>query len=97
MGYPPFKRLFQVELKSTKPDVLDDEAENLMEQFVDIIMKNDLDILILGPARPPVYRVQKTEVRHLYIKGDSFKTIRKLCRAVDTSTFKSSVFITPLG
>ncbi len=94
-SYPPFGRLVQIELKNTDAQVLEKEAEILCDKLHKINKTQNLGIKILGPSRPIVYRVQKTEFQHIFLKTNSFLKVYKLLEVLDFNSLESSVFIVP--
>ena len=93
-GYPPCKRLLHLELKHTDPRLIDKEADAV----ADALRKqaaNFPELIVLGPARPVVYRQQKNEYRQVFIKGSSFKDMYTVVEKLKSMKLKSSVFVTP--
>jgi primosomal protein N' (replication factor Y) len=93
--YPPFGRLIQVEFKGSDAKLLEKESM----EFTDLLKKINeglkLEIQILGPSRPVVYKVKRTEVRQIFLKTDSFAKISLLFKNVNFDDFKSSMYIVP--
>ncbi len=91
-GFPPYKRLIQIELKNTDVPTLEKDAKKL----TDLLQKNNnSDLVILGPAKPAVYKIQKTECRNIFVKTSNFKHFYEILKKIDLNSFNSSVFITP--
>lgn len=95
VGYPPYKRLVEIELKYTNEEILDREAYALADALQATIDKHHLSVTVLGPAKPPVAKIKNTHARKLYIKSEQMGIIIKLFKTVDQQTYKSDIFFTP--
>ncbi len=95
MGYPPCKRLVEIELKHTQEDALEREAQHLASALLSLQHKKNLDVTILGPAKPPVHKIKNVFSRKIYLKGASIADIVSLWQAVDLRKFGSLIFFTP--
>jgi len=95
INYPPFGRLVQIELKNTNSMELEAEAHKLCENLHKINNDQNLDIQILGPARPVVHRIQKTESRQIFLKTKNFQKVHFLLENIDLSSIKSHCFVVP--
>jgi primosomal protein N' (replication factor Y) len=94
-NYPPFGRFVQIELKNIDPRQVVDESERLSDMLTKITEQKALNVTVLGPSKPLVYRIQKTEIRHIFLKSDSFGDIYTLLRAMNLDNFGSQVFVVP--
>ena len=94
-SYPPFGRFVQIELQNVDPNVLDKDSKVLFDVLSDINISTKLNILVLGPSKPIVYRIQKTESRHIYIKSDDFYKVHLLLNKINFSFFNSRIFVVP--
>jgi primosomal protein N' (replication factor Y) len=90
VGYPPFKRFAEIELKHSNEEVVEKEAHRLTMELME--QKN---ILVLGPTQPPVARIKKIFSRKLFIKADGFNSIIAAYQTVNHKQFKSKLFFTP--
>jgi primosomal protein N' (replication factor Y) len=91
-NYPPFWRFLQIELKHTDKKIIDFESQKLF----DILYKhNKENVLILGPAQPLVYRIQKIEIRHIFLKSKDFEPIYALLQKIENHSWKCQIFIVP--
>lgn len=95
LGYPPCARLVELELKHTHEDTIEREAQNLASTLHSLKARKKLEVTILGPAKPPVYKIKNVYSRKIYLKSATMKDIVELYRAVDLRQFRSSVFFTP--
>lgn len=104
-GYPPCKRLVEIELKSTDEIAVERESHDLVhalnvqkercsEMFGEQ-REQYLNIQILGPARPPVHKIKSTHIRKIYIKGEQIAQILAIIKKVDTSKYSSSIYFVP--
>jgi primosomal protein N' (replication factor Y) len=94
-GYPPFKRLTYIELKHTEEITVDQDAENVAEQLRAMCEKYQIPITILGPSKPMIHRIQKTESRIILLKSDTFQQVHHVIKSLSTDGIESGLFITP--
>lgn len=90
VGYPPFKRFAEVELKHSNEEVVEKEAHRFAMELM-----NQKDVLVLGPTQPPVAKIKKIFSRKIFIKADGYKTLTKAYRSLNQKQFKSRIFFTP--
>ncbi|MFH1644211.1 MAG: primosomal protein N' [bacterium] len=93
INYPPFGRLVQIELKNDNIEQLEADSNQLTN-----ILKNknqNLNLKILGPSKPIIYKIQKTECRQIFIKAKDFKSVHEILKNINLQKFKSSIFIVP--
>lgn len=95
LGYPPYKRLVEIELKHMQESVVELDANKLMNSLLDINDAEQLGLQLLGPAKPPVHKIKNTFARKIYIKGQSMQTIMALFQSVNKGSFKSQIYFTP--
>lgn len=90
LSYPPLIRFAEIELKHTKEEVVDQEAQ----QCAATLMRFE-GITVLGPAQPPVARIKKIVSRKMYLKAHSFAVLQKAFASLNQKHYKSSLFFTP--
>jgi primosomal protein N' (replication factor Y) len=90
VGYPPLKRFAEIELKHTKELIVEEEADHLAMELM-----QSKDVLILGPAQPPVAKIKKIFSRKIYLKADGFNQISIAFQKIDKKKFKSKIYFTP--
>jgi len=95
ISYPPFIRLVEIELKHMHESTVDNEAIQLMTILLDAYEAINPDMMILGPAKPPVHKIKNTHARKIYIKGSSIQEIIALFHSVNRTRFRSQIFFTP--
>jgi len=95
MGYPPCKRLVEIELKCSSESVIEREAQHLATTLMTIQSRTQTQVTILGPAKPPVYKIKNVYSRKIYLKSASMASIVELYQKVDIARFQSSIFFTP--
>ncbi|MCX5925594.1 MAG: primosomal protein N' [Candidatus Dependentiae bacterium] len=95
LGYPPTKRLVEIELKSPNEVAIEQESHDLVSALCAMQSKNATDIQILGPAKPPVYKIKDIYMRKIYIKGEHMHEIIALFKAVDTRRYSSTIYFVP--
>jgi len=92
-GYPPFKRLAEIELRNESEQVIEAEAIYAVEQL--LAGCADEGVHVLGPARPPVHKIKQVHIRRIYIKGCSMQKIGDLLDSVNFSRCRSTIIFTP--
>jgi len=95
MKYPPAVRLVELELKCSNDVVIEKEAAVLAQTLRKRIQDNELEIILLGPAKPPVHKIKNWHSRKIYLKGAHMQELQLVFQAVDKSNYKSSIFFTP--
>lgn len=95
IGYPPALRLVEVELKNNDEQCLDDESLQLGMHLMEQVATHNLDVRILGPAKPPVSKIKNTHSRKIYLKSCSMAQLIELYKKIDQSKLLSAVYFTP--
>jgi len=95
VGYPPYKRLVELELKHTNEVALEKDATTVANQLAGLIKKHELDVQLLGPAKPPVYKIKNIYVRKIYLKAETMKELSALYGLVEKGKLRSQLFFTP--
>lgn len=93
--YPPIIRLSEIELKNSNENEVDCEANNLFDELYGLAQHHAKNIQILGPALPPVAKIQHIHSRTLYIKAQNFSDILFVYRKINHARYKSSIYFTP--
>lgn len=91
-NYPPFYRLIKVTLKDRNFDKLKESSLWLCN-----VLRQNLNIPVLGPEEPPISRIRNQYIRTVMIKipneahlGNTKKTIQKILDSFDTiANYKS--------
>lgn len=94
-GYPPCTRLAEIELKNSKEKTAEEESEALAQLLSDIISREKLEVTLLGPTQPPVYKIKNTFIRKIYLKSSKMGNLIKLFKCIPKKEFSSSIFFTP--
>lgn len=95
IGYPPFKRLVAVELKHTNEGQVEKDALAIAHHLSTVRDQLNLSAQILGPAAPPVAKIQKIFTRTIYLKSPSMNTIIRLYSKITRERYKSSIYFSP--
>jgi len=95
ISYPPFIRFAEIELKSSDEIKIEEESERLIEFLDSYAQKNKLNVRVLGPAKPPVYKIKKTESRKIYLKSANMNMLIQMFQAIKKSEYSSSIFFVP--
>ena len=78
-GYPPFGRLLRVVLRGKNERALDERARETAARIVEAATPQTQ---ILGPAVPPVPRVQGFHRRHVVVKAPGHREIARVLEAL---------------
>jgi len=95
LGYPPYKRLVEIELKCADELIVGREAVHIVRRLQLIGEKKKLPVQVLGPAKPPVSKIKNIYMRKLYMKGSNINDLIFLFQTINQSQYKSNIFFTP--
>jgi primosomal protein N' (replication factor Y) (superfamily II helicase) len=95
VGYPPYIRLSEFELKYTDELVVQSESHACMEFLKQYSKQKDYEVILLGPAKPPVYKIKAIFSRKIYCKSHDASIAQDLYAQVCRQGYKSSLFYTP--
>ncbi|MBT5346224.1 primosomal protein N' [bacterium] len=89
-GYPPSRRLTEIELRNKDEVKLEFEASAIADQ-----LRRGTTFTVLGPAQPPVSKIQNVHSRKIYIKSDTMQRVISAYQALEKDNITSSIFFTP--
>ena len=92
--YPPFCRLIRL-LARSKIETKSAEAIEFIKKELDSkILKAGLkDIIVLGPAPAPFYKIDSNFRNHIVIKTNSLQKLRDIIRDIKSITLASNVYL----
>ncbi|MGE0009734.1 MAG: primosomal protein N' [Candidatus Babeliales bacterium] len=90
-GYPPAMRLAEIELKFTDEGIIEQEAQQLAKELRAVCG----EVLVLGPARPPVHKVKHIHMRKIYLKCSSVYPMMALFGKIKRKSYQSAIYFTP--
>jgi len=93
LNYPPYMRFAEIELKNVNEKKLNDDAVRLS-----LLLSNSAkkyNVLVLGPAKPPVAKVKNIHMRKIYLKASSMCNISSVYQSALQQHFTSQIFFTP--
>lgn len=94
--YPPYSRFAEIELKHPDEQIVDTEAQQLAVKLLQRIKTHTILVTVLGPARPPVYKIKHMHMRKIYLKGANMNDIIALySNETKNKRYQSSIFFTP--
>lgn len=93
--YPPCIRLIELELKHTNDDIIDAEAAAIISLLQEHCLSNKLPIMVLGPAKPAVFKIKNVVSRKIYLKGADINQLIALFRVIDQQQLQSRIYFTP--
>jgi primosomal protein N' (replication factor Y) len=92
LGYPPYVRMSSIQLESDSEELLQAQAD----LFTSLMAAQLPGCRLLGPAMPPVAKVQNRHIRCLIIKGSSTAAMAAAVRHVQASrTWRIQITYTP--
>lgn len=95
LGYPPAQRFAELELKHTNEEALTREAHNIAQHLHTEQKLRNLNIQILGPAQPPVFKIKNTFSKKIYLKAQNIHDILALIKTINKNHYHSIIFYTP--
>jgi len=97
LAYPPYKRFVEIEIKYPDEQIVDYDAQQLALKLVSSIEDQKMNVTLLGPARPPVYKIKHMHMRKIYLKASNMNDIIALYKKEVNSkkSYRSSIFFTP--
>lgn len=95
--YPPALRLASIELRHKDVAQLELDAQVVSELLQQYNQEHKLEIAILGPSLPVVFKIKDYEMRHILLKAQAFKSLHKLLQCIDRSAFASEIFLVTSG
>ena len=94
LSYPPILRLVELELKNSNEQCIEQEATILAHILRKKITDFEIDVQLLGPAKPPVHKIKNWHSRKIYLKSSSMQCMQLLFQLVDKKKFRSTIFFT---
>ena len=88
--YPPAARLAEIELKYKTEAVVEQEAF-----FIASKLMKFSGLMVLGPAEPPVSKINKLFSRKIYIKASNFGIISQAYISITTEKLRCALYFTP--
>lgn len=95
LGYPPYKRLIEIELKNTNEIILDKEANSIAIKLINLCKSKNFMSDILGPSEPPVAKIKNIYTRKIYVKCNNITSFGNIFQSIDKDHYSSSIFFTP--
>lgn len=74
---------------------MEEDTNLLIDHLYAYTKNNTLDVIILGPVKPPVSKIKTIHSRKIFIKADDFGDILRLCQQVNKKKYVSSIYFTP--
>lgn len=95
VNYPPLVRLVELEFKHADDTVVENDATAIAHFFEQLIKSTYPSITMLGPTKPPVWKLKNWYIRKLYLKSNSIHDIIRLYRSIPMNSVNSFVYFTP--
>jgi primosomal protein N' (replication factor Y) len=95
VGYPPYVRLLEIELKHTNEEVLERESAEFAQQLRYLITSSNYAVQVLGPARPPIHKIKNWHTRKMYLKAKNMELLLHLLKSIGRTQFTSFIYATP--
>ena len=94
IGYPPAAFLVDIEMRNSDEKNLAEEASDLADLLQKALIKNSLQIDVLGPVPAVVSRIKSVSIQKIYLKSSQRMEMIHLFAAVSQRLFASSIFFT---
>lgn len=94
LGYPPYVRFAEIELRHENEELLAREAL-MCAEFLEKLHSGNHALTILGPAQPMVHKVQNIFIQKIYLKSESIKDIIHAYQQMSRLSLKSKHYFTP--
>lgn len=91
LHYPPCYRLAELELRHEDERIVEQDALTI----ADAVQQAYPDITVLGPAMPPVHKVNNIFLRKILIKSPSIQKLLQAYRLISKNNYASHLFFTP--
>jgi primosomal protein N' (replication factor Y) len=95
VSYPPCIRFAEIELKHDDEYVVETDAQKALENLFTINNKFDMNLIIMGPAKPPISKVKNSHARKIYLKGERIQDIIAAYKKLSLNYFKSRLYFCP--
>ena len=95
LSYPPAFRLAELEIKHVNEKKLEQETFQLLDALYAYKNQNNIELTLLGPAKPPVSKIKSIHSRKIYIKAEDFAHITQLYKTIQKKNYSSSIYFTP--
>lgn len=92
-GYPPYLRLASIELRHASSEVIDADGHLIAQLLRELVAQHELAVTVLGPSFPVIARVQEQEIRHIVLKGASFKQVHQVLLFAQQVSLQSTVHV----
>jgi primosomal protein N' (replication factor Y) len=96
LSYPPCGVLVEIEIKNTNEQLLAQEAPLLAQELEQHAKKSAAPVIILGPAKPPVHKIQGVHAQTLFLKSADLAALTALFTRVNKKRYTSKLFFTPV-
>ncbi|MBP6892197.1 primosomal protein N' [Candidatus Babeliales bacterium] len=94
VGYPPFKHICEIELKSNDQAQVQHEAKLIVACLQKMANKQNMEVSILGPVPAIVHKIKSVYSYKLYAKSMSRNQIIQLFSFLPQDQFQSSIYFT---
>jgi primosomal protein N' (replication factor Y) (superfamily II helicase) len=92
IGYPPFIRFAEIELKNSNQDILNKDANLIFDRLMSISNKS---VEVLGPVEPPVAKIKNYYIKKIFFKSKDLNLIINLFEQLHKKDIVSSIYFTP--
>lgn len=95
LSYPPVKRLVELELRHTNEATLHNDAQLIATTLQTIARRQEYDIAILGPAKPPVNKIKNWHYRTIYLKSSNMALLLDIYKEIGPLKITSLISFNP--
>lgn len=95
--FPPFYKFYQVQLSGQDGAQVEQEAAAVCQKILNAAKDIGFDqISLIGPFKPPIHRLEGTEIREILLKSDSLLKISEILGRADFSAARCRISFRPL-
>lgn len=93
--YPPCIRFAELEIRHELEQQVEEDAHSIVDLANRYVTQKQFSLLILGPAKPPVYKIKNMNFRKIFLKGSELSEILALTSFLMNQEMRSNLFFTP--
>lgn len=95
LNYPPLIRFAELEVRNGDEQLLIQETAAIAALLAKLKKNTYPQLIILGPAAPPVEKIKNIFMRKIYLKAPTFELLIKTVKFINEKEWDSTIFFTP--
>jgi primosomal protein N' (replication factor Y) len=93
--YPPCMRLIELEIRGGSEHIVDADAQAIVEKLLELNDQHAFGVIIMGPAKPPVHKINNSFSRIIYLKAPTLQHAYTLFGLLNRKRYKGNIYFTP--